>query len=189
MFRPLIVSLLLASASVFTAPSPQDSIVFYDPPSPPENIEDFVAQSDAVIVVSVIDDTNWEHASSPFPLTQYTAHIVEVTKGDPRLPSTVTTPSTPTIQFLEIAGERRTARGLARTTNAASLKRNDKAIVFLRWAQSVERFMMQGGAHGAYIETPNGMRPAHPDSALARRWNGRSKGDLMRAVKTASEKK
>ena len=194
MLRPVIFGLLLAvpatpAALVLTTPFTQDSIVFYDPPSPPENIDDFVAQSDAVIVVSVIDQANWEHPSSRFPLTEYKAHIVEVLKGDPRLPSTVPTPSTPMIQFLEIAGERRTARGLARTKNAASLKRNDKAIVFLQWAQSVERFMLLGGAHAAYIETPNGMRPANPDSALAKRWNGRSKDDLIRTLKAASRKK
>lgn len=180
--RRLLLSLLLIGPS-FGTPFAQDSIVFYDPAEPPSDLNQFVDQADAVVAVAITEVASVDDPAGRYPLTLYTADVLEVLKPHHQL-ALVTK-----LQFLEVAGERRTTKGITRTVNPASLKAREEAVVFLRWAQTHEQFALLTGGHGVYINSTKGLRPALPDSQLGRQWRGRTKGELLLAVKTSASRK
>jgi len=174
-----LILAVLSAAFGTGAPVVQDRIVMYDPPPPPATLEQFVIEADAVVVVSIRDRGPWT-GKSRYPFTEYRVTVDEVLKAHPSLSGTDLT-------FLELANDDRTLNARVKTQHAPALQVGDQAVVFLWWTKGLDAFQVRNGQHGVYIVDGDHVRPALPESQLAKTLKGKSRAEFMRQLRAANK--
>jgi hypothetical protein len=141
--------------------APQTIFQEVDAVDPPSTLAEFVAQSDAVAHVQILQSRTYL-APNGSVLTEHTARLVEPVKSHQRLGAASTV-----ITIVQRAGRFDAGDHVIEVKDQPLFESAEEFVLFLRWNPTLGAFEVRNGPHGAFRVTAGGGLEPKSHSQLA----------------------